>query len=206
GASSRRHRVSNATGNSGDSGPNSVGQLGLTSSVSCDVADVLQLRESMGDLLPQSRSPPGQHRPCPPSESGSITLKGMPSMERRRGGPSSVALPGGGPGFARVSMFGRSSQVADGASASQSLYGGSPKQGSSPDQRSSPSGGDFPPSESNETLCGICFDHNCLLRIQGCKHAMCNECAQQLLGTMVNAPLPCPFCRDPISGFECKPQ
>ncbi|KAF5833651.1 hypothetical protein DUNSADRAFT_9994 [Dunaliella salina] len=193
--SNRHKRSSTATGNSGDSGQNSVGQPGLTSSVSREVADVLRVCVCVCVCVPPVRSPQGQHRARAPSESGSVTLRGMPSMERRQGGPSSVALPGGGPRCARVSTFGRSSQVSASASASQSLRGGSPERGTSSDQRSTRSGGDFPPSESNESLCGICFDHNCLLRIQGCKHAMCDECAQQLLGTMVNAPLPCPFCR-----------
>uniref|UniRef100_A0A7S3VHU7 RING-type domain-containing protein n=1 Tax=Dunaliella tertiolecta TaxID=3047 RepID=A0A7S3VHU7_DUNTE len=198
-------RDSTATVGSGDSGPNAIfGQVGLTSSASCDVGDVLHLRESLNDLPSVNRSPQGQRRAGPPSENGSVTLVGMPSMERRRGGPSSVVLPGGGGGsMARSSLYARSS-VVGGGSASQSVLGGSPEQEGMFYQHSTPNG-DFPPSEANEALCGICFDHNCLLRIQGCKHAMCDECAQQLLGTMVNAPLPCPFCRDPISGFECKP-
>ncbi|KAF5833638.1 hypothetical protein DUNSADRAFT_9981 [Dunaliella salina] len=191
------HQGSSATGCSSQdrATTGSAGPVGLMTSASCDVGDMLQPRGSIGDIPSAVHSPQGRRRTHTPSENGSVTLVGMPSMERRRGGLSSVILPGGGAGMGRGSVFGGSSYGGVGASEGPSVHGAPLEQADSPNQQRASPTGDFPPSEANETLCGICFDHNCLLRIAGCKHAMCDECAHQLLGTMVNAPLPCPFCR-----------
>jgi hypothetical protein len=49
------------------------------------------------------------------------------------------------------------------------------------------------------------FDHTTQLKLQGCNHTLCQECAEHLLEYMGSAPLPCPYCRNPIQGFLCQP-
>lgn len=59
--------------------------------------------------------------------------------------------------------------------------------------------------DDDEPLCEICMsDEVCASSMvaMGCAHRMCAGCAQQLVGQMRRAPMACPFCRAPVSGFS----
>lgn len=56
--------------------------------------------------------------------------------------------------------------------------------------------------EGEASSCGICLEAVPRVRISGCKHPVCAGCALQLVQQLVKAPVPCPFCRTAIGGFE----
>lgn len=51
--------------------------------------------------------------------------------------------------------------------------------------------------------CAICMDRLVGIRVSSCSHTMCLLCAFQLCSKGRSAPL-CPFCRQPISGFDAQ--
>lgn len=52
-------------------------------------------------------------------------------------------------------------------------------------------------------ICGICLEGGAGVQLQGCcRHALCSGCALQLVQQVYAAPVPCPFCRVPMRGFE----
>lgn len=60
--------------------------------------------------------------------------------------------------------------------------------------------GDDSSADEDARTCAICMDRWVGISL-GCGHQMCVPCAFQLCGKVRAAPL-CPFCRDPIAGFE----
>ncbi|GAX77283.1 hypothetical protein CEUSTIGMA_g4729.t1 [Chlamydomonas eustigma] len=53
-----------------------------------------------------------------------------------------------------------------------------------------------------DSCCGICLDHGDLVIIEKCSHALCVDCALELLKVHPSDLVPCPFCRGPIQGFR----
>eukprot|EP00879_Flechtneria_rotunda_P007170 GHRR01007525.1.p1 GENE.GHRR01007525.1~~GHRR01007525.1.p1 ORF type:complete len:305 (+),score=90.17 GHRR01007525.1:868-1782(+) len=56
---------------------------------------------------------------------------------------------------------------------------------------------------SFDGTCAICMDGEAALAVSSCSHQLCLHCAYQLCCKSKAVPL-CPFCRQPISGFETK--
>ena len=56
--------------------------------------------------------------------------------------------------------------------------------------------------DDDDMMCEICMDEGDLLAVRKCGHRMCVECAAELLRLHPSDPVPCPFCRGPIWGFD----
>jgi hypothetical protein len=56
-------------------------------------------------------------------------------------------------------------------------------------------------SDLDASTCAICMDADVAIRVASCSHGMCLRCAFQLCSKGRAAPL-CPFCRQPIAGFD----
>lgn len=52
-----------------------------------------------------------------------------------------------------------------------------------------------------DNLCNLCFDGRAEVKIAGCHHMMCADCAGQLTSRVTCQPLACPFCRCSIQKF-----
>lgn len=54
-----------------------------------------------------------------------------------------------------------------------------------------------------EDACGVCFDEgNGFISILPCNHKICCPCAKELIYLHPTDPIPCPFCRGLVRGFE----
>jgi hypothetical protein len=56
-------------------------------------------------------------------------------------------------------------------------------------------------SSLNATTCAICMDCTAGVSVSRCSHSLCLQCAYQLCYKAKGLPL-CPFCRQPIDGFD----
>jgi len=60
-------------------------------------------------------------------------------------------------------------------------------------------------SSLDAATCSICMDCTAGLSVSRCSHSLCLQCAYQLCFKAKGLPL-CPFCRQPIDGFDaCTP-